>query len=476
MLWALSYVFGCRSLSSKPFLIDNIIVSLDTMHNAMRITYITAGAGGMFCGSCFHDNTLVATLIAQGHDALLVPTYTPIRTDEPDVSQKRIFFGGVNVFLEQHVPLFRHTPRAIDRLFNSRRLLRWAGRFAAKTRAEDLGDLTVSVLKGEHGYQAKEVTKLVDWLESEIRPEIVNLTNVLLSGLVHELKRRLKVPVLATLQGDDVFLEALPEAPREQAMQLIRDHCREIDGFIATSAYYADFMADYLSIPRGKIHVVYPGLNLDGHSLLSGPRESSEPTGGNLASATRPLTIGYFARICPEKGLHVLADAFLILKKMSDTPACRLRVSGWLGENQRPFLDDIRHRLKRNGLEDSFEHVESPDHASKVQFLQSLDVLSVPTTYREPKGLYVLEALANGIPVVQPRHGSFPELIEKTGGGLLVNPSDPEDLAQGLKQLLTDHKLRDSLGRKGKEAVHRDHSAAMMAEQTLEVYGKYRHA
>jgi glycosyltransferase involved in cell wall biosynthesis len=433
------------------------------MHNAMRITCITAGAGGMFCGSCLHDNTLVATLIRQGHDALLVPTYTPIHTDEPDVSQKRIFFGGVNVFLEQHVPLFRHTPRLIDRVFNSRGLLRWAGRFAAKTRAEDLGDLTVSVLKGEHGYQAKEVTKLVDWLEAEVRPEIVNLTNVLLSGLVHELKRRLKVPVLATLQGDDIFLEALPEAPKQQALQLIREHCREIDGFIATSVYYADFMADYLSIPREKIHVVYPGLNLAGH----GERGVSTPRSAN------PLTIGYFARICPEKGLHILADAFLVLNKMPNVPSCRLRVSGWLGENQRPFLNDIRQRLRKDGLEEAFEHVESPDHASKVQFLQSLDILSVPTTYREPKGLYVLEALANGIPVVQPRHGSFPELIEKTGGGLLVNPNDPKDLALGLKQLLTDHELRRELGRKGKEAVHRDHSAAMMAEQTIEVYRKY---
>ncbi len=429
----------------------------------MRMVYITAGAGGMFCGSCLHDNTLVATLIAQGHDALLVPTYTPIRTDEPDVSQKRIFFGGINVYLEQYIPLFRHTPRLIDRLFNSRGLLRWAGRFAAKTRAEDLGDLTVSMLKGEHGHQAKELTQLVDWLHAEVRPEIVNLTNVLLSGLVHELKRRLRVPVLATLQGDDIFLEALPQESRERALQLIRDHCREIDGFIATSLYYADFMAEYLSIPRDKIHVVYPGLNLAGHGQLSGGRQPPE----------RPLTIGYFARICPEKGLHILADAFQMLKTMPDAPPCRLRVSGWLGDNHRPFFNDIQLRMNECGLADSFEYVESPDHLTKVQFLQSLDVLSVPTVYREPKGLYVLEALANGVPVVQPRHGSFPELIEKTGGGLLVNPEDPEDLARGLKQLLVNADLRRELGQKGKEAVHRDHSAAMMAQQTIEVYRKY---
>jgi glycosyltransferase involved in cell wall biosynthesis len=441
------------------------------MHNAMRITYITAGAGGMFCGSCLRDNTLVATLIAQGHDALLVPTYTPIRTDEPDVSQKRVFFGGINVYLEQHIPLFRHTPRLIDRLLNAPSLLRWAGRFAAKTRAEDLGDLTVSMLKGEHGYQAKEVTKLVDWLEAAVHPEIINLTNVLLSGLVHELKRRLKIPILATLQGDDVFLEALPESSKKQALQLIRDHCHEIDGFIATSGYYADFMADYLSVPRDKIHVVYPGLDLTGHSPFSGSGQGNP--GVSMLRPNGPLTIGYFARICPEKGLHILADAFHLLKQMPDVPPCRLRVSGWLGENHRLFLDDIQQRMNHRGWGDSFEHVESPDHLSKVRFLQSLEVLSVPTVYREPKGLYVLEALANGVPVVQPRHGSFPELIEKTGGGLLVNPGDPEDLARGLKHVLTDPALRDSLGQKGKEAVHRHHTAAMMAQQTIDVYRKY---
>src|SRR5437016_3108638 len=167
MHWVRSCAFGCPSHNKKRFPIDSCFIRLvlATMLNAMRITYITAGAGGMFCGSCLRDNTLVTALIALGHDALLVPTYTPIHTDEPDVSQKRVFFGGINVYLEQHVPLFRHTPRLIDRLFNARSLLQWAGRFAVKTRAENLGDLTVSMLKGEHGYQAKEVSKLVDWLE-----------------------------------------------------------------------------------------------------------------------------------------------------------------------------------------------------------------------------------------------------------------------------------------------------------------------
>src|SRR5205823_4011452 len=205
--------------------------------------------------------------------------------------------------------------------------------------------------------------------------------------------------------------------------------------------------------------VIYPGLNLAGHG---GPR----PEGNG-----RPLTIGYFARISPEKGLHVLAEAFRILHEDRQNLACRLRVSGWLGANTLPYLQGISQGLNRAGL--SLEHVESPDHASKVRFLQSLDVLSVPTVYREPKGLYVLEALANGVPVVQPRHGSFPELIEATGGGLLVQPDDPADLARGLRELLENAALRAELGRKGHAAVRERFTAGAMARQTAEVYRKY---
>jgi glycosyltransferase involved in cell wall biosynthesis len=427
----------------------------------MRIAYITAGAAGMYCGSCMRDNTLVAALQKQGHEALLVPTYTPITTDEPDVSQKRIFFGGINVYLQQKLSLFRHTPWLLDRLFDAPRLLRWVSRFAVKTKAEDLGDLTVSMLQGEHGHQKKEVTKLVSWLASAVQPEIVCLTNALLSGMVHEIKRQLGVPVLCTLQGDDIFLEALPEAFRSQAIGLIRDHCREIDGFVATSRYYADFMAGYLGIPRERFHVVYPGLSLAGHGGPPPPREKP------------PYVIGYFARICPEKGLHHLVEAFRILQKTPGAPPCRLHVSGWLGGNNRAYFEDLRGKLHASGLSDHFQHSESPDHASKVRFLQGLDLLSVPTVYREPKGLYVLEALANGVPVVQPRHGSFPELIEMTSGGDLVDSDDPEDLARGLRMLLKDHDRRAELGRKGKDAVHGRFRADIMAEETLAIFRKY---
>jgi glycosyltransferase involved in cell wall biosynthesis len=426
----------------------------------MKIAYITAGAGGMFCGSCLHDNTLTAALVRQGHDALLIPTYTPLRTDEPDVSYQRVFLGGINVYLQQKLSLFRHTPWFLDRLLDARPLLRWVARFAVKTEAADLGDLTVSILEGEHGHQKKEVDKLVTWLADEFKPELVHLTAALLSGLVHELKRRLRVPVLCSLQGDDLFLEGLPESHRSRCLALVRVHCREIDGFVATSDYYADFMTEYLNVPRSRIHVVHPGLNLAGHGA---PRSEGQ----------RPFTIGYFARICPEKGLHVLTEAFHVLKQTSGTEQCRLHVSGWLGGNHHGYFADIRNKLKERGLEEHFLHVEAPDHESKVRFFQDIDVLSVPTTYREPKGLYVLEALANGVPVVQPRHGSFPELVEATGGGLLVEPEDPHDLARALRLLFDNPAHRDELGRKGKEAVHGRFHAERMAAETAAIYAPY---
>jgi glycosyltransferase involved in cell wall biosynthesis len=426
----------------------------------MRIAYITAGAAGMYCGSCMRDNTLVAALHRQGHEALLVPTYTPIRTDEEDVSGRRVFFGGINVYLQQKLGLFRHTPWWLDRLLDAPRLLRWVSRFAVKTQAEQLGALTISMLRGEHGHQKKEVAKLVEWLAAEARPEVVNLTNALLSGLVHDLKRRTGVPVLCSLQGDDIFLESLPDKYKAPALELVRAHCREIDGFIATSAYYADFMSEYFAIPREKVHVVHPGLNLAGHGR-QGPAQA------------RPFTVGYFARICPEKGLHVLVEAFRLLRQRSGTAGVRLHVSGWLGENNRRYFEEQKKLLESAGLLGDFHHAECPDHASKVRFLQGLDVLSVPTVYREPKGLYVLEALANGVPVVQPRHGSFPELIERTGGGLLVRPEDAGDLAGGLERVLHAAEERAEMARRGEEAVRAYFHADRMAEETAAVYARY---
>jgi glycosyltransferase involved in cell wall biosynthesis len=427
----------------------------------MRIAFITAGAAGMFCGSCMRDNTLATALVELGHDALLIPTFTPIRTDDEDVSEDRVFFGGINVYLREKFRLFRHTPAFLDGMLNAPWLLRWVSRFASSTKYHKLTGLTISMLKGEHGPQRKGVESLLAWLRDEVQPEVVLLTNVLLSGIIPELKDRLGVPVIATLQGDDIFLDALPEDGRRACIELVRQNCEGAEAFICTSRYYADFMADYLGIDASRMRVVHPGINLKGHG------------GDHLVPRQPPYRIGYFARICPEKGFHNIIDAFIRLRETPGAPPCKLRASGWLGDGHKTYFHEQVQRLAAYGLSEDFEYVATPDHASKVRFFHSVDVLSVPTVYREPKGLYILEAWANSVPVVQPQHGAFPELIGATGGGILVEPNDPAALADGIRQLLEQPELRDEMGRNGRAAVEERFSAPAMARNTLSVLEQF---
>jgi glycosyltransferase involved in cell wall biosynthesis len=424
----------------------------------MRIVSITAGAGGMFCGSCLRDNAAAAALSALGHDALLVPTYTPITTDEQDVSTGRVFLGGVNVYLQNAGWLFRHLPAFVDRLLNSNRLLRWAGGFVGRTDYSKLGGLTTAMLQGTHGRAKKEILKLVDWLAADIKPDAVLITNALLSGCVPPIRQRLGVPVITTLQGDDVFLDALPDADRRRCVELIRENDRHTSGYMATSHDYAEYMSSYLGLDRTKIGVVYPGLNLKGHGSPT-PRDPA-----------RPPTLGYFARFAPEKGFHNAVEAYIQLKARPGLEKLRFLFGGWLGEKYQPYFAEQVKKLHAAGINPAdFEHLPAPDLASKVKFFQGIDVLSVPVAFREPKGLYILEAWANGVPAVQPRSGTFPELIEPTGGGLLYDPAKPEDLDDQLASLLLDLPRAAALGMKGHAGLHERFTARHMAEATVEL-------
>ncbi|HEX5446597.1 MAG TPA: glycosyltransferase family 4 protein [Pirellulales bacterium] len=424
------------------------------------IAYLTAGGAGMFCGSCMRDNTLAAALVRLGCDVQLIPLYTPIRTDEEDVSIDRVFFGGVNVYLQQQVPLFRYLPGFLVRWLDHPRLLGGVGRLGIKTSGRQLGALAVSVLRGEHGRQRGEVLRLVEWLAGHIRPQLVNLSNLLIAGCVPTLKRKLQAPVLVTLQGDDLFLDELPEPYQSQALGELRRLAAEVDGFLVFSQYYADLMADCLQVPLDRFHLVPMGLQLDDYQLLS-------PMVGE-----RPPTIGYLARLCRAKGLHVLAEAYLRLRQMPGGEFARLHVAGWLPPTERAFAQAEFDKL-RAAAGDHFQYLGQLERPAKLDFLRSIDVLSVPTVYREPKGIFVLEALASGVPVVQPAHGAFPELLAATGGGRLVPPGDADALARALHELLADHPARAALGQAGRERVLAGFGSERMAAATLEVYQKF---
>lgn len=420
----------------------------------MRVVYLTAGAAGMYCGSCMRDNALIAALRAKGRDALLVPLYTPIRTDEPDVSECRVLYGGINVFLQQACALFRYVPHWLDRWLDSPALLRRALRRASTAAPAMLGAMTVSTLEGERGRQRKELRRLVRWLRGA-RPDVVNLPNAMFVGTAGAIREALGVPVVCTLTGEDIFLDRLPAPYREEAIGLIRRGARDVDAFVAVSRYYASYASDRFAIPAERLHVIPLGVRVG---------ESSE----RVEPPAEPFTIGYLARICPEKGLHVLSEAFLLLRRAGRP--CRLLAAGYLDEAERPYLDGVRARLGSEGRDSAFEYVGELDGPAKRQFLRSLHVLSVPTTYREAKGLYVLEALAQGVPVVQPNHGAFPEMIESTGGGLLVEADDPSALADAIGDLMDDPAQRRQLACRGRAAVLKSFTDDMMAERTWSLY------
>jgi glycosyltransferase involved in cell wall biosynthesis len=287
-----------------------------------------------------------------------------------------------------------------------------------------------------------------------------------LAGTARELTRRLDVPVVCTLSGEDLFLEGLSEPHRSHARTLLQERAADLAGLVAMNGYYADVMAEYLRLPRERIHVIPPGLNLTGHATPSPPRPATAADG----SPPRSVTIGYLARICPEKGLHLLVEAFRMLAEDAALPPLRLHAAGYLAPAERPYLDAIRARLAEWGLAERFTYLGELDRAAKIAFLQSLSVLSVPTVYRESKGLFVLEAWANGLPAVLPSHGTFPELMAETGGGLLFEPHQPAALAAGLRRMIRDPDFATQCGRQAQQIAHQRYSAELMAQRTIQWY------
>ena len=424
----------------------------------MKIVYLAAGAAGMYCGSCLHDNTLTAAMRELGEDMALVPTYTPIRTDEVDQSEKLVLFGGINVYLQEKLSLFRHTPRFIDRWFDAPWLLNLVSKLPFSVQAEKLGGLTVSMLLGEAGHIRKEVDKLVDWLVAEGPPDVVHLSNALLIGMAREIERRLNRPVVCSLSGEDIFLDKLLPKFQRQAQDAMRERAGDVTAFVALNNYYADYMADYMAFDRSRVRVIPHGLKLAGHGKRQ-PRAAGEP-----------FTIGYFARICPEKGLHHLCEAFRLLAGDASLPPLRLRAAGYLGAGDRKYLAELQAKVASWGLADRFEYQGELSRDAKIAFLQSLDVMSVPTVYRESKGLSILEALANAVPVVLPRHGTFPDVVADTAGGVLHEPENPADLARVLKELILAPTRGEELGHRGQQAIHSRYNDRLMAERHRDFY------
>lgn len=424
----------------------------------MRAVFLTAGAAGMYCGSCMHDNALARAMRAGGVDCLLQPVYTPIRTDDENIAGEHVFFGGIHIYLLQQFPWLRWIPAPLRRTLDWAPLIQLATSRTHSTDAAKLGALSVSMLKGADGNQAEEVERLADWMADDVQPDAVLLSNLLIGGALPVLRAKLpNTRLVVLLQGDDIFLDYLPAPFQQQAIELCRGLVDSVDQFVMHSQFYADKMGALLQIPDNKLTIT--PLSIDVRPLQAAWNV------GKTADAN--FRLGYLARIAPEKGLHNLVDAFIRLSKTDER--LTLHVAGWLGDANKQYMKEQEQKIESAGLTDRYQYHGSPTLEQKVRFLKSLDLFSVPTDYHDPKGLFVLEANAAGVPVVQPAHGGFTELLESTGGGLTCESGNLDSLCETIAKLKNDCELRKQLGQSGKERVSNHHSITTAAQRMTEI-------
>ena len=421
----------------------------------MNLAFLTPGTGNYYCGVCMRDNSLARALMNAGHEVTMLPTYLPHFLDEEPASPDQpIFFGGINVYLQHKFAIFRHTPGWLDRAFDSKWLLRKAADRSHMTSGKDLGEITLSTFRGEDGPLAKEVRKVIDWFRKNGAPDVLLLSTILLAGIGRSLKRELGVPTYGFLQGEDSFLDSLPAPYRGQAWELLSQDADKLDGCIAPSHYFGEEMKNRLSLPADKLSHLPNGISLEGYAPAETPPQ--------------PPALGFLARQCPLKGLDLLVDAYLEIMKRGNHPDLELRVAGGMTGGDNAYVHEQKKKLKAAGLLEKTSFYPNLDRDEKLAFLRDLTLLCVPSRYPEAFGLYVLEALAAGIPVVLPSVGAFPEIIQATQGGRLYDPKKPEHLPDALEASLANPVELKQTGLRGHQAVSKQYSNQALANRLVE--------
>jgi glycosyltransferase involved in cell wall biosynthesis len=424
----------------------------------MKIVNIVPGFGGTFyCGNCLRDSAYVRSLRNLGHDAVTLPVYLPLSLDgkvgKPD---KPVFYGAVNIYLKQAFPIMRKMPAWMEKAFNSDWILKYAASKAGSTRAEGLEDMTTSMLMGMDGNQASELRELVDFLKYHEKPDIVHFSNALLIGMAKSIKEETGIPTVCSLQDEDVWIDAMRPEYQEEMWNLLAEKARDIDAFIAVSSYFAGIMKDKMHIPEEKLHVIPIGIIPENY-------EVHKP-------AIDPPAIGYLSRLNEENGFSILVDAFIKLKSDPQFRTLKLIATGGKTGDDKAFIALQVKKLKNAGL---LDFVEFPDDFSAIgirELFKSISLLSVPVLKGEAFGIYQIEAMASGIPIVQPSLGAFPEIVEKTSGGLIYNPNTPNALAQKLAEALTTPGLLEKLSLAGQENVEKYYNSNLLTNKMTDLY------
>lgn len=424
----------------------------------MKIAFVVPGTGGAFyCQNCLRDHNFVRALQGAGADVTPVPLYLPLWSGgSPWEHETPIFFGAVNVYLQEKSAFFRKTPRVVDRVFDAPSLLRWAAEKSQSTSARGLEEMTLSMLRGEEGRQRKELDRLLRWLETRAKPDVVHLSNALLLGLAPAVKRRLGAKVVCTLQDEDVWLDAMEPGAAAKGWDILAALARHVDAFVSPSRTFAEAMAPRLRLDAGGILVVPPGLDFAGYEPASAPPD--------------PPVLGFLSRLSEDQGFDVAVEAFRLLKARPGLETLRFRATGGFTGADREFVAALRRAVEADGFGDAFEIAEDYSRDGRIAFLRTLTALSVPVRTGVAFGLFMLEAVACGVPVIEPRAGAFPEVLGAIGGGRLFEPNEPAALAAAAEPWLRDGAAARAAALDARPAVLEHHGAPALARRLLAVY------
>ncbi|MFA9454174.1 MAG: glycosyltransferase family 4 protein [Candidatus Aminicenantaceae bacterium] len=423
----------------------------------MKIAYITPGSGDNFyCQNCFRDDELLTSMLVLGQDVRKIPMYLPSGLNHSGVPGTPVFYGAINLYLREKMPIYRHAPSWLERAFDSQAMLRYAAKKSGSTSASGLEGMTISMLHGEEGRQASELENLIQYLRDEIKPDVVHLSNALLLGLARRIKQDVRARVVCSLQDENEWVDEMDGSQQPVVWSLMAEKARDVDLFIATSRYYSEKSQRELDLPAERIEVINGGINLQGYERSELPFD--------------PPVIGYLCRMSEYFGLGIVVDAFLELKQDTRFKNLRLHMAGGYTGLDKPFVDRQVARITEQGWQDDIRIFGEFDKKNRIPFLKSLTLLSVPVPSGEAFGAYQVESLAAGVPVVQPDVGCYPEFVEATQGGIIYKPNTGEALAAAAASLLQEPERVRRMGERGRSAVMADYSMNDMAKNILKIY------
>ena len=424
----------------------------------MKIINIIPGFGGAFyCGNCLRDSGFTQALKETGHEAHTLPIYLPLFADdaqnEDDVP---VFYGAVNIYLKQEFKIFRKMPKWLYRFFDSSPILRFAAKKSGSTRAKGLEEMTMSMLQGHEGYQKDELQMLIDYLRDHEKPDVVHLSNALLLGLAYKIKTELNIPVVCSLQDEDVWINAMEKSWQERMWKLMEEKAEDVSAFISVSDYFANLMKKNMNIPDEKMHVIHVGIDPERYTYNT-PK-------------LNPPVIGFLSRMNMENGFEVLIDAFIDLKDKTEFKNTRLRVTGGKTSDDDRFIKNQMSKLKKKGYHHDIEFYKDFSSTVSPDFFTTLSVLSVPVIKGEAFGLYQLEAMASGIPIVQPDIAAFPEIAKTSGGGVVYSPNTAVALSEKWAEVFSDPEMLKQMSVNGSQSISNKFNLKVLTDKMVNVY------